>query len=470
MANPGWASLGSALAGGNQLPAQLAEAQGEQLGANTTNAIAQANSRLAKNKALNDLPALLQADPRFSGPLGNTLAGSLQAGVNPQEIYGAQHTGQETDLTAGVADPNVSNQQRALNLLALGKNPELTRAIGTSGDTIDVTKQGTPGQYGELPLGAELGRAHIAQEKAAAAGSIATAGLHGAQADVVSAGGKPPTNMQWGINEDGTPKVDINGQRVAVPITGSKSDPNAAGVMSAVEARTMERVINSGKQAASMLTNIAKMPSTITAGLLGTGSAPGHSLTQATVDDFRNTLAPQDVQQYTTVMTGLNQALATMETFGMMPRGSFTDSMNRLVLRAGDTLGTKATKMADARQIFDNATETLLNNPRLPPAQATYIAKMRQQVASAIPYTVEDTLALQHAPPGTTLGALVKGKEQATGIPATAPAPPAAIGAAATPASVATAVNGPPVGTVEKGYRFRGGDASKAENWDEVQE
>jgi hypothetical protein len=466
---PGWSTLGSALAGGNQLPAQLAEAQGEQLGANTTNAIAEANQRIAKNKAMAALPALLQQNPDFAGALGQTLAGAAQAGVNPQELYGARKTGQETDLQSGVADPNTSTAQTGRNLLALGKPADLIKPVGTAGDTLDLTKQGQPDQYGQLPLGAQLGQASIAEKNAAATGAGASAGLHKAQADVVATGGKPPQNMQWGINEDGSPKVDINGQRVAVPITGSKSDPNAAGVMSAVEARTMERVINSAKQADSMLSNLSGLKSGTSAGILGVGAAPGHSILQTTLDDARNSLSSQETNQYTTIMTGLNQALATMETFGQVPRGSFTDSMNRLVLRQGDTPLSKATKVADAGQIVNNAIETLLQNPRLPPSQAAYLNKIRDSVNKSIPYTVQDTLALQDAPPGTTLGTLVKARQTAAGATSASGATGAAP-AAATPASVASAVGAPPVGTVEKGYRFRGGDASKAENWDEVQE
>lgn len=415
---PGWANLGSVLAGGNQLPAELAEAQGQSLGANTQNAIAEAQARIAQNKARADLAATYQNDPTLKGPLGNTLAGTLNAGYDPTKPFNAAKTNQEIQGRAQVMDPNTPDPQVARTLLALGQPAGLVKPIGQYAATNELhPDQGvTP-----TPLGTALANATVAQKTAETNNQNASAGLHTKEADALAIGPKPPPGFQYALGDDGKPVLDDQGQPTLRPITGGSKDPNTAGPMSAVEARTMERVINSGNQAARMLTNISKMPSGTSAGLLGVGSSPGHSLLQTTVDNGRNALSSQETNQYTTVMTGLNQALATMETFGMMPRGSFTDSMNRLVLREGDTAMSKATKLADARQILDSAVETLQNNPRLPPAQKAYLAKIQAQAQAAIPYTVEDTLALGNAAPGTTLGDIVKARKAAAGAPAAAP-------------------------------------------------
>jgi hypothetical protein len=107
-------NIGSTLAGGAVMPAALAEAQGESLGANTKRAIAEANAQFAKNQALND-PALeskLAAVNGGSPQLGAALGGLLRAGVNPEQTFSAIGTNQATGEHVTVANPDATAPAR----------------------------------------------------------------------------------------------------------------------------------------------------------------------------------------------------------------------------------------------------------------------------------------------------------------------------------------------------------------------
>lgn len=439
MANPGWATLGSTLAGGNQLPAQLAEAQGEQLGANTTNAIAEANQRLAKNKALAALPDLLQKDPRFAGALGATLAGSAQAGVNPQELYGAQKTGQETDLTAGVADPNTSTAQTARNLLALGKPAELIKPVGASGDTLDLTKQGQADQYGQLPLGAQLGQAHIAQAQAGAANLIAES--HKNEALAGQGGGKAPTGFAWDVDPTtGKPNVDADGNPQLRKITNGPQDPNTQKPMSSTERRYFQTSIGAANSAVQELNNVMRSPVGASTGWLGTGlgKSTGHGILATPIANMKTALSSDDTQQFNAKINNLSRFMAIVENTGRMPPGTMVSSIENMALGPADTEGTRLVKLAQGRQNINAALDAWLNTAPLNDASRVYVQGLQAQLAKAIPFTVEDVDNWQQGTdPHATIGDAARGR---LGIKqGEAPAPQAAAApAASAPGAVQT--------------------------------
>ena len=121
----GYNVLGHALAGGNAPNAALMEAQGESLGANTENAIAEANARIARNKALAD-PALADKLTALAGgnpQLGTALHGLLQAGVvDPDKIMQAIGQNQKNAATATIANPSTTDEAAARANLARDPN------------------------------------------------------------------------------------------------------------------------------------------------------------------------------------------------------------------------------------------------------------------------------------------------------------------------------------------------------------
>ena len=110
----GYGELGSSLAGGNEANVAYREAQGENLGANTQRAIAEANAQFAKNQALAD-PALASKLAAVNGgsmELGNALAALNRAGVNPEQEFNAIATNQATGSHVTVANPNAGEPAR----------------------------------------------------------------------------------------------------------------------------------------------------------------------------------------------------------------------------------------------------------------------------------------------------------------------------------------------------------------------
>ncbi len=117
-------NIGSTLAGGAVLPAALAEYQGENLGANTQRAIAEANANFAKNKALADpdLAAKLTSGVAGASPeLGTSLATLLRAGgsANPEGFFKGVGENQATKEHVTVADPNADAAARVAGAQSL---------------------------------------------------------------------------------------------------------------------------------------------------------------------------------------------------------------------------------------------------------------------------------------------------------------------------------------------------------------
>jgi len=452
----GYSDLGSALAGGDVAKSGLMEAQGEQLGANTQRAIAEANAQFAKNKALANLPATMSNlfdDPKVAAGM----AGAGQAGIPLEQLQQARLGNQKQGNLSTVANTGATDEQRAGALLAA--DPASHGIISPTAGGEAATNALHPDQgVTTTPLGQALIPAKV--------------GLIQAQTNLANAGGnlknteaannphvgaavgpdglpKAPANFQWATNPDGTPKMDQNGQRELTPITGGGKDPNAPASMGSREASIFSRFLNSASLGSKAIANIARAPVGTNAGVLGVGSSPGHSMMQATTDSLRNALSPEEVQQYNTMNAGLARNLAGVESAGMVAPGTFSDQIGQgTMLRAGDTENTKLMKLAETRQILETGLSTALSNPRVPETQK---AEMRQHIAAlqqSIPYSVEDVQNLANSAGGHTLQDLiaVKGLRPAGAAPVPSAAAAPQPGAAPAPPAAPTAAAAPPSG------------------------
>lgn len=159
------------------------------------------------------------------------------------------------------------------------------------------------------------------------------------------------------------------------------------------------RVSNAVSEAVPTLKNITDLPIGASQGFtpLGIGSTPGKSMMQATVDSLRNKLTPQDMQRYNVMVTGLGQNLAAVESAGMLPRGSLVDSMQRVMFRPGDDNADgimMMTKLAEARQILEKGSTTMLNNPRFPQPLKDQMSQDLASLTQAVPFTMADVTQL----------------------------------------------------------------------------
>jgi len=449
----GYQDLGNVLAGGNVANTALREAQGEQLGANTQRAIAEANAQFAKNKALANLPATMSNlfdDPKVAAGM----AGAGQAGIPLEQLQQARLGNQKQVNLATVTDAGRSDDARAAALVAA--DPASHGIISPTAGGEAATNALHPSQgvtttpLGQALLPAKVGLIQAQTNLANAGGNLKNteAANNPHVGAAVGPGGlpKPPPGYQYVTDKtSGAVVPDDDGNPKLTPITGGPKDPNAPGAMGSREASIFSRALNAGALGTKALTNVANGTIGQSTGIAGVGSAPGHSAMASTVDSLRNALSPEEVQQYNTINTGLARNLAQIESSGMVTPGAFTDQIGAgTTMRAGDTEQTKLLRLAESRQIIETGFTTMLSNPRIPASQKQYIRDNLAQVQQAIPYSVEDVQNLTKAPPGTSMQDVISARGLRPAGAAPAPSAAAAPQPGATPAPSAAAA--PPSG------------------------
>lgn len=162
------------------------------------------------------------------------------------------------------------------------------------------------------------------------------------------------------------------------------------GQMTGREYMMTSRIVSAADLGSAALQNIVELPIGSNTGFFGVGAAPGHSVLQSTTDTLRNKLSSQEVQNYNTAITGLTRNLAMIESAGLMPQGSLTESMSAIIGREGDTESNTLHKLAEARQIIEKGVQATLHNPRLPPAVADEMRESLASLTNAIPFTQHD--------------------------------------------------------------------------------
>lgn len=160
------------------------------------------------------------------------------------------------------------------------------------------------------------------------------------------------------------------------------------------------RIVSAADLGSAALQNIVELPIGSNTGIFGVGASPGHSVLQSTTDTLRNKLSSQEVQNYNTAITGLTRNLAMIESAGLMPQGSLTESMSSIIGREGDTESNTLHKLAEARQIIEKGVQATLNNPRLPPAVADELRGSLANLTNSIPFTQHDVTAMDRAQKG----------------------------------------------------------------------
>jgi hypothetical protein len=168
------------------------------------------------------------------------------------------------------------------------------------------------------------------------------------------------------------------------------------GVMDGNTMRQFGRIVNAGEQSTNVLENITSLPfQGSTLGRIGIGMAPGSNLMHSSLDTLRNTLSSSDVIRYNTEVGGLQQNLATLETFGLMTRGTLVQVMDRVLAREGDTGLDRLTKLAEAKQIITNSmkTATSVFGPKMDEDSRQQVDAITQRLNAAIPFTVKDVNA-----------------------------------------------------------------------------
>jgi hypothetical protein len=216
------------------------------------------------------------------------------------------------------------------------------------------------------------------------------------------------------------------------------------------------RIIASGNEIAAALHNITSLPVGSNTGFFGTGQPDGKGILSATSAALKNELNSDQVKTYNTMWTGISRNLGTLETSGLATTGSLIASIDKLSIVPGDNGYNVQRKLAEVRQIVDAALEPKIADPSVPPQQKEFIQGVMDKVAAAVPYTHSDLTAYRASlekNPAVTLADYAK---------STVLARPAMAGPGNPPKSSA----GPVIGTVDSGYKFKGGDPANQSNWE----
>ena len=397
MAN-GFETLGNALGGGTAPLRQQAFMQGQLAQANVGHLSAETQQALAAAQVAQQTATAAQfkqknqeslADALIKGGMdpakANMTATVMNAGGgNFEQTTAGQGNIQTQGFRSTLGDPNADPAARLAASSAIQGKP-MSPYVAAPQESVNAfdpnnaNPTAAPNVH-DSPLGAALINHDVAQ--------TALAKAQAANVGVAKAA-KPPVGYLW--NDPNDPSQGVT------PIKGSKADPNAPSSMGSRESTYFQRKVNSAQLGVADMQNLVNSPTGSTSGLLGVGAVPGHSIFESLKGNLINKLAPQEVQDYNSIITGLSRNLATVEMNGLASTEHFANSFNALQLRDGDTESTKMGKLAQMRQIVDKGFTSDLTNPRVSEAQKATVRDIIDQVHAAIPFTREDVIALQRS-------------------------------------------------------------------------
>jgi hypothetical protein len=203
--------------------------------------------------------------------------------------------------------------------------------------------------------------------------------------------GKAPSGFRWSKEKPGTQEFVPGGPADPEVINAKKNSIQIAGGRESV---FTNRVMQAASQAAKDLANIVKVPvEDQTTGILG-GRHQGTGLLDATKEVLAQKMTPQEGQTYSVMATGLQRALAAVETSGLAQGLQEFSKQIDVVAKEGDTNLTKLHKLAQVRQIIEAGMEVILANERVPEGQKELVRKTLDGVRASVPFTHSDLIEL----------------------------------------------------------------------------
>jgi hypothetical protein len=397
-ANRGFASLGSALAGGgNQPQNDLAEERGMLVGAQTANAMAQARDRVNAAQQ-NEKAAQTMESPEFAQATGldpsvlSWGAAQARAGRQPQDIgaffQDVQHTKNRATLAA-------SQPQNPALGAAMAEHPEgvFPKAVGTAG-SFESPQGFDPNNPNSSPVHispeqTKLNEAQIDQRTSAAdkneRGPAAKDGL--------------PHGYAWAPDPNDPAKalLDSNGKPIAVPTMAANPGEGA------VSERNTRRIVNGAVGLKNEVGNISKIGLDASTGFQVSDPRGGGIMHTATENMGKAFSSAKD-QVYKSAMSGMENQLGVLELAGGVPTGTYQENLRRSVENnPGDTPQSRLYHMARIRQIAETAAEATEGNPKMNPISRAKIYDVVNQIQDSIPFTSNEVSGyVAHGKPGQT--------------------------------------------------------------------
>lgn len=195
------------------------------------------------------------------------------------------------------------------------------------------------------------------------------------------------------------------------PIAGGPKDPNSKP-WSGREKVYAERIMGSAREGAADLANVVELP--IGAGTSWLGKPhEGTSAVATTWSGLKNSVTPQEAQDYQVMVSGIQRNLSAIESMGLAPSGSLTNQMEAVVVKPGDSQLTKLRRLAQTRQIIERGLDTPLSDPAIPDVMKDAMRETISSVQKAVPFTQHDLTDLERraeSNPKVTLQDVMKEK------------------------------------------------------------
>jgi hypothetical protein len=172
----------------------------------------------------------------------------------------------------------------------------------------------------------------------------------------------------------------------------------AGGTLDGRSLAMVGRTVNGLAEGVASLHNITGLQIGASSGVLGMGAHAGTGIMTAPINALRNTLTDNENQLYNTFASGLAYNLAAVESAGLVPRGSLSAGMERIIFQPGDSKDgiTTLAKLAEAKQIFEKGMEFNLSNPKVPDMVKEEIQTKLGDLRQVIPFNMDDVIALRN--------------------------------------------------------------------------
>jgi hypothetical protein len=168
-----------------------------------------------------------------------------------------------------------------------------------------------------------------------------------------------------------------------------------AGLAGGRQAVFNQRVMNAAKEASTDLKNISELPVGASTGFLGLGGTSPTTIWNMSKHALMQEMSAQDVQSYNTESAGINRYAAIAEGAGLAPSQTLTNQAGaQLTWQPGETYHTRLLKLAQTRQIFEQALISTLASTGINDQQRVLAQQIIDDMAQTIPYTVHDVNAL----------------------------------------------------------------------------
>ncbi len=210
-------------------------------------------------------------------------------------------------------------------------------------------------------------------------------------------------------------RVRIQAQRAVMERDRKEAVQKEGGKNGQMIELVNKRLSVSATEAARSLENLSRVSTGLEGQWIGSEKGTG-SLFSMTKRGLAQTMTEGQTQQANVYFTGLSRNLAQLEAVGAATGlVGLSEKMEVLKFTPGDTLTTRITKLAEARQIVEAVDDVIQNDPKTPDNVKDDFKKSLTKIRKAVPLSNPDILDILEAEKGMkggeTLGQYMQRKK-----------------------------------------------------------